>query len=150
MVVALKAWRRHERWLILGDFGILPLILKKNWQYAPVCKLYRGVPLFRYLITLKSSLIKYSIRRKSSYTRSNFKKKKFAWNSTFRKSSSMQKKIYKCDRPIFRESYSGVFNPYSDVLKPYSGVFLQNFFINVIAPYSGSSIVVFLSPIVMF
>ena len=56
-----------------------------------------------------------------------FKKKKFAWNSTFRKSSSMQKKIYKCDRPIFKESYSGVFNPYSDVLKPYSGVFLQNF-----------------------
>ena len=99
----------------------------KNWQYAPICKLYRGVPLFRYLITLKSSSIKYSIRIKSSYTRSNFKKKKFAWNSTFRKSSSMQKKIYKCDRPIFREFYSGVFKPYSDVLKPYSGVFLQNF-----------------------
>ena len=37
------------------------------------------------------------------------------------------KKIYKCDRPIFKESYSGVFNLYSDVLKPYSGVFLQNF-----------------------
>ena len=37
------------------------------------------------------------------------------------------KKFYKCDRPIFREFYSGVFKPYSDVLKPYSGVFLQNF-----------------------
>ena len=48
---------------------------KKNWQYAPVCRLYRGVPLFRYSITLKSSSIKYSIRIKSSYTRSNFKKK---------------------------------------------------------------------------
>ena len=45
----------------------------------------------------------------------------------FRKSSSMQKKIYKCDRLIFRESYNDVFKPYSDVLKPYSGVFLQNF-----------------------
>ena len=43
--------------------------------------------------------------------------------------------------PIFREPYSGVFKLYSDVLKPYSGVFLQNFFISVIAlfwePYSG-------------
>ena len=39
----------------------------------------------------------------------------------------VKKKIYKCDRLIFRESYSGVFNPYSDVLKPYSGVFLQIF-----------------------
>ena len=37
----------------------------------------------------------------------------------------MQKKIYKCNRPIFKESYSGVLKPYSDVLKPYSGVFLQ-------------------------
>ena len=57
------------------DSGILPLIFLKNWQYVPVCKLYRGVPLFRYSITLKLSSIKYSIRRKSSYTRSNFKKK---------------------------------------------------------------------------
>ena len=39
--------------------------LKKNWQYAPVSKLYRGVPLFRNLILSKSS-----------YARSNFKKKK--------------------------------------------------------------------------
>ena len=85
------------------------------------------MPLFRYSITLKSSSIKYSIRRKSSYTQSNLKKKKIAWNSTFRKSSSMQKKIYKCDRPTFRVFYSGVFKPYSDVLKPYSGVFLQKF-----------------------
>ena len=59
----------------MGDFGILPLIFKKNWQYTLVCKLYRGMPLFRYSITLKSSSIKYSIRRKSSYNRSNFKKK---------------------------------------------------------------------------
>ena len=47
----------------------------------------------------------------------------------------MQKKIYKCNRPIFKEPYSGVFKPDSDVLKPYSGVFLQIFFISVIAPY---------------
>ena len=46
----------------------------------------------------------------------------------------MQKKIYKCDRPIFRESYSGVFKPYNDVLKPYSGVFLQK---NFISPHIG-------------
>ena len=38
-----------------------------------------------------------------------------------------KKKIYKCDRRIFKESYSGVFKPYSDALKPYNGVFLQNF-----------------------
>ena len=110
-----------------GDSGILSLILKKNWQYAPICELYRDMSLFRYSITLKSSSIKYPICKKSSYTRSNFKKKKFAWNSTFRKSSSRQKKIYKCDCPLYRESYSGVFKPYSDILKPYSGVFLQNF-----------------------
>ena len=59
----------------MGDFGILPLIFLKNWQYTLVCKLYRGMPLFRYSITLKSSSIKYSIRRKSSYNRSNLKKK---------------------------------------------------------------------------
>ena len=46
------------------------------------------------------------------------------------------KKIYECNRPKFREPYSGIFKPYSDVLKPYSGVFLQIFFISVIAPYS--------------
>ena len=40
----------------------------------------------------------------------------------------MQKKIYKCDCPIFKEPYSGVFKPYSDVLKPYS---------DVLKPYSG-------------
>ena len=111
MVVALKAWRRHERWLILGDSGILPLILKKNWQYAPVCKLYRGVPLFRYLITLKSSLIKYSIRRKSSYTRSNLKKKKkIAWNSRSWSSSSIL-------IATFNKTYNGVLKPYSGVLE---------------------------------
>ena len=40
--------------------------------------------------------------------------------------------FYKCDWPIFRvpysgvfKPYSGVFKPYSDVLNPYSGVFLQ-------------------------
>ena len=113
--------------ILPGDSGILQLILKKNWQYAPVCKLYRGVPLFQYSITLKSSSIKYSIRRKLSYTRSNFKKKKFCMELDFQEIEFHAKKFYKCDRPIFRESYSGVFKPYSDVLKPYSGVFLQNF-----------------------
>ena len=53
----------------------------------------------------------------------------------------MQKKIYKCDRPIFREPYSGVFKPYSDVLKSYSGVFLQKKFMSPHTgfkePYSG-------------
>ena len=72
-----------------------------------------------------------------------------------------KKKIYKCDRPIFREpysgvflqkffigvialfweSYSGIFKPYSDILEPYSGVFLQNFLIShhtrFKGPYSG-------------
>ena len=37
------------------------------------------------------------------------------------------KKFYKYDRPIFREPYSGVLKPNSEVLKPYSGVFLQIF-----------------------
>ena len=53
----------------------------------------------------------------------------------------MQKKIYKCDCPIFRVPYSGVFKPYSDVLKSYSGVFLQKKFISPHTgfkePYSG-------------
>ena len=35
--------------------------------------------------------------------------------------------FYKCDWPIFRVPYSGVFKPYSDVLRPCSGVFLQKF-----------------------
>ena len=56
------------------------------------------------------------------------KKNKIAWNSSFKKSSFMQKIFYKCNHPIFRELYSGVFKPYSDVLKPYSSVFLQIFF----------------------
>ena len=56
------------------------------------------------------------------------KKNKIAWNSSFKKSSFMQKNFYKCNHPIFRELYSGVFKPYSDVLKPYSSVFLQIFF----------------------
>ena len=30
-------------------------IWQKIWQYAPVCKLYKCVPLFRNSITLKSS-----------------------------------------------------------------------------------------------
>ena len=34
----------------------------------------------------------------------------------------VKKKIYECNRPIFREPYSGIFKPYSDILKPYSGV----------------------------
>ena len=38
-----------------------------------------------------------------------------------------KKKNYKCDRPIFKESYSGVFKFYNNVLKPYSGIFLQKF-----------------------
>ena len=50
----------------------------------------------------------------------------------------MQKKFYKCDRPIFREPYSSVFKPYSDVLKPYSGVFLQKNFVSVIASVQGA------------
>ena len=44
-------------------------------------------------------------------------------------------------------TYSGVFKPYSDVLKLYSGVFLQNFFIST---GLGGPIVAFLSPIVTF
>ena len=70
----------------------------------------------------------------------------------------MQNFFYKCHRPIFREPYSGVFKPYSgvfkpysDVLKPYSDVrFPANFFVSVIAPYSGCPIVAFLSPKVTF
>ena len=33
-------------------------------------------------------------------------------------------------------TYSGIFKPYSDVLKPYNGVFLQKKFISVWEPYS--------------
>ena len=66
--------------------------------------------------------MKYSISRKSSYAQSNLKInfKKNCIELEFQESSSLQKKFYKCDCPIFREPYSGV-------LKPYSGVFLQNF-----------------------
>ena len=88
---------------------------KKNWQYAPVCRLYRGGPLFRYSITLKSSSIKYSIRIKSSYTRSNFKKKNLHGTRLSGNRVPCKKK-----------------------------------FISMIAPYSGSPIVAFLSPIVTF
>ena len=52
--------------------------------------------------------------------------------------------------PILREPYSGIFKPYSDVFKLYSSVFLQNFFISVTIPSSGSPIVAFLSPIAAF
>ena len=120
-----------------GGFWHFTLNFLKNWQYVPICKLYRSVPLFRHSITLKSSSIKYSIYRKSSYARSKLKKKKkIAWNSSFRKSSSMQKIFYKCNHPIFKELYSGDFKPYCDVLKPYSGVFLQIFFCECNRPIS--------------
>ena len=39
----------------------------------------------------------------------------------------VKKKFYKYDRPIFKELYSSVFKPYSDVSKSYSSVFLQIF-----------------------
>ena len=90
----------------LGNSGILPLILKKNWQYAPVCKLYKSVPLFWYSIILKSSSIKYSICRKSSYARSNLKKNKNKKNFHGTRVSGnrvpCKKKFYKCNCP-----YSG-------------------------------------------
>ena len=93
------------------------------------------------------------------------KKKKFAWNSSFRKKKKFcmelefqeiefhAKNFYKCDCPIFRETYSGFFKPYSDIFNPYSGVFLRkNIFISLITPIPGlgSPIMAFLSPIVMF
>ena len=86
--------------------------------------------------------MKYLISSKSSYARSN--QKKICIELEFH-----AKKFYKCDCPIFRESYSGVFKPYCDVLNPYSGVFLQ-FFCKCDRPifrepYSGV-----LSPIVTF
>ena len=59
----------------IGESGILPFLKKKNWQYAPVSKLYKGVPLFRN-----------SILSKSSYAWSNLKKK--TWNSILGRSSS--------------------------------------------------------------
>ena len=60
-----------------------------------------------------------------------------------------KKKFYKCDCPIFRVTYSGVFNPYSDVLNPYSGVFLQKK-ICLFLPHLGRPIVAFLIPTVTF
>ena len=55
--------------------GILAFypFLKKIWKYAPVSKLYRGVPLFRN-----------SILSKLSYARSNLKKKKKCMELEFR------------------------------------------------------------------
>ena len=50
---------------MLGILEFYPFFKKKIWQYAPVSKLYWGVPLFRN-----------SILSKSSYARSKFKKKK--------------------------------------------------------------------------
>ena len=103
--------------LIYGDSTILPIFFKKNWQYALVSKLYRGVPLFQYSITLKLS-----------YARSNYKKKKkkkIAWNLSSWSSSSMQFFFFFLVWSLhtrFRELYS-------DILKPYSGVFLQIFFL---------------------
>ena len=117
-----------------GRFWHFTLNFFLNWQYTPIRKPYRGVPLFQYSITLKSSSIKYSICRKSSYARSNLKKNKkikikikICIELEFQEIEFHAKIIYKCDRPIFKEPYSGVFKPYSDVLKPYSSVFLQIF-----------------------
>ena len=52
--------------------------------------------------------------------------------------------------PILGSRSLIVVKHYNDVLKPYSGVFLQKFFIIVVAPYSRCPIVVFLRPIVTF
>ena len=43
--------------LFLGDSGfyLFFFFFFFKWQYAPVSKLYKGMPLFRYLITSKSS-----------------------------------------------------------------------------------------------
>ena len=121
-----------DQWTLakIGRFWHFTLNFFKNWQYVLVCKLYRGVPLFRYSIILKSSSIKYSICRKSSYARSNLKKyikKNFHRTRVSGNRVPCKNFFYKCDCSIFREPYSNVFKPYSDVLKPYSGVFLQIF-----------------------
>ena len=51
---------------MIGNSSLFALIGQNIWQYAPVFKLYRGVPLFRYLMILKSSYLKYSIMLKPS------------------------------------------------------------------------------------
>ena len=42
-------------------------IRRNIWHYAPVSKLYRGVPLFQFSMTLKLSYLRYSIITKPSY-----------------------------------------------------------------------------------
>ena len=56
------------------------------------------------------------------------KKKKICIKLEYQEIEFHAKNFYKCDCPIFRESYSGVFKLYRDVLEPYSGVFLQIFY----------------------
>ena len=94
-------------------------------------------------------------RTKLSYVRSNFKKKKkkICMELEFQEIEFHAKNFYKCDCPIFRETYSGFFKPYSDIFNPYSGVFLRkNIFISLITPIPGlgSLIMAFLNPIVTF
>ena len=81
------------------------------------------------------------------------KKKKFCMELEFQEIEFHAKNFYKCDCPIFRETYSGFFKPYSDIFNPYSGVFLRkNIFISLITPIPGlgSLIMAFLNPIVTF
>ena len=70
----------------------------------------------------------------------------FDWMTWTENSTFHAKKI-----SPYKEPYSGVFKSYSDVLKPYSIVFLQkNFYKCVHILGSRSPIVAFLSPIVTF
>ena len=59
----------------------------KNQQYAPIQKLYRDMPLFRYSITLKSSFNEKLDQQKFELFPIKLKKKN-AWNSILGKSSS--------------------------------------------------------------
>ena len=137
-------WVTQENMRYGGDFGNLSLnFFFLNWQYAPVCKLYRGVPLFWYSITLNQVSMKYSISRKSSYARSNLKRKK-----------KLHRTRVSGNRVPCKKKFISVIAPYSGslivaFLSPIVAFFCK-FFISVIAPYSRSPIMAFLSPIVTF
>ena len=72
----------------IGRFQPFALNFLKNQQYAPIQKLYRDMPLFRYSITLKSSFNEKFDQQKIELFAIKLKKKKNAWNSILGKSSS--------------------------------------------------------------
>ena len=100
----------------IGRFQPFALNFLKNQQYAPIQKLYRDMPLFRYSITLKSSFNEKLDQQKFELFPIKLKKKKKAWNSILGKSSS------KTPLQGFKTSLQGLKTPIQGSLNPVWGL----------------------------